>query len=364
MASRRALIDARDVSPLHRALRRALAPRLPTTPPLTLAAAATCLSLAACGDDTSGTGGGGGASSTTDAATTSSTTVAATTAASSGSGTGGDGSGGSGGGTPFDDRPFEVFVPSSYEEGTPMPLVVLLHGYTISGQIQEAYMAIEPLAEELGFLYVVPDGTEEDSAAANRFWNATDACCNFYGSTVDDSGYLRHIVDSTSAAYSVDPKRVHFMGHSNGGFMSYRMACEHADAIASIVSLAGATFADPADCAPSEPVAILQIHGTADATISYEGGTFGGSYPGAVETAEIWAAYDGCGETPTAGEDRDLDDGEGKEGDESTTLQWSDGCDPGGLAELWTIPEGAHAPSLSDTFSRQAIEWLLDHPKP
>jgi polyhydroxybutyrate depolymerase len=362
MAARRSLIDARPVShppsravPTVRATTRAL--------PLVLALG---LPLAACGDDTSGTGGGGGASSSTDAATTATSTAATTTTATTvASSTGTGGSGGSGeGGASFDDRPYEVFVPSSYEEGTPMPLVILLHGYTGSGLVQEGYFRIEPLAEELGFLYVVPDGTREDSADANRFWNATEACCNFYGSDVDDSGYLRHIIDTTSAAYSVDPKSVHFIGHSNGGFMSYRMACDHADAVASIASLAGATFADPADCVPSEPVAVLQIHGTADAVIEYEGGTFGGADPGAVETAEIWAAYDGCAVTSTPGDNRDLDDGAASDGEESTTLVWADECDPGGLAELWTIPDGSHVPNLSDTFSRQAIEWLLAHPKP
>lgn len=358
MAARLALSHARPVSPLpsRPAFRSALRRRaLALTLPLALATTA----LAACGDDSSGTGGGGGASGSTDAAaTTSATTTASTTGPSTG--TGGDGGGSGEGGAAFADRPYEVFAPSSYEEGTPIPLVILLHGYTASSLIQEGYMDIEPLAEELGFLYITPDGTEDEGG--DQFWNATDACCNFYGSDVDDSGYLRHIVDATSGEYSVDPRRVHFIGHSNGGFMSYRMACDHADAIASIVSLAGGTFADPADCAPSEPVAVLQIHGTADTTIEYEGGTVLGSYPGAVETAETWAAYDGCGETSTPGDNRDLD--VGIEGEESTTQAWDDGCDPGGLAELWTIPEGSHVPSLSDTFSRQAIEWLLDHPKP
>ena len=65
---------------------------------------------------------------------------------------------------------------------------------------------------------------------------------------------------------NVDPYRIYVAGHSNGGFMSYRLACTHADRIAAIVSLAGATFDTPADCSPTEPVAVLQIHGTADDT--------------------------------------------------------------------------------------------------
>ncbi len=357
MAARRALTHARAVSPTRVAALAPLAFSL----------------LLACGDDTSGSGGSGGAGATTtttstDAAsstTGSQTTTASGTGASTGDGGGSSGTGGAtgtGGGTGTEDRPYEVFVPSSYDASTPMPLIILLHGYTATAAIQEAYLRIEPLAEELGFLYIVPEGTV-DSTGEN-FWNATDACCNLDGSDVDDSGYLRAIVDETSARYAVDPLRVHFIGHSNGGFMSHRMACDHAVAVASIASLAGAQFADPADCQPSEPVAALQIHGTEDATIAYDGGVAFGTYPSAMETAETWAAKGGCSETPTELAARDLADGEGFDGEESGVLAWTDGCDPGGAAELWTIEGAGHVPSLSDTFSRQAVEWLLAHPKP
>ncbi|AUX39854.1 uncharacterized protein SOCE26_012490 [Sorangium cellulosum] len=251
-------------------------------------------------------------------------------------------------------------MPSSYEEGTPTPLVILLHGYTASGSLQEAYFALQPLAEERGFLYAHPDGTID--ADGNAFWNATDACCNFYGSEVDDSAYLRSVVEDIQARYTVDPKRIFFLGHSNGGFMSYRMACDHADLIAAVASLAGATFADPADCTPSEPVAALQIHGTADETVNYLGATFGAaSYPGALETAQQWAEIGGCDTDPTEGPTLDLDSG--LAGDETTTQAFT-GCDPGGHAELWSIEGGTHIPTLGPDFAPAVIDFLLAHPKP
>ena len=103
------------------------------------------------------------------------------------------------------------------------------------------------------------------------------------------------IIDAVKAKYSVDPKRVFVLGHSNGGFMSYRMACDHADTIAAIASLAGATFDDPSMCKPSEHVSVLQIHGTADQTIKYTGDQIiGHTYPGAEKSVATWAKYDGC----------------------------------------------------------------------
>ncbi|HSJ73774.1 MAG TPA: alpha/beta fold hydrolase [Miltoncostaeaceae bacterium] len=301
--------------------------------PLALLAALGCSS----GDDPGGTGGGGG-------------------------GTGGGGTGGGGGEVPpiGGDRPVEVFVPSGYQEGTPTPLVILLHGYTASGLVQELLFQVRPVAEARGFLYAHPDGTFD--AQGNRFWSATDACCNFYGSAVDDSAYLRRVVEEIQARFTVDPKRIYFLGHSNGAFMSFRMACDHADLIAAVAGLAGAMPADAADCAPSEPVAAAQIHGTADATILYDGGSLNEvPYPGALASAARWAEIGGCGATPTAGQAMDLD---GSVMGAETSTQVFGGCDPGGGAELWTIEGGGHVPGLTTAFAPAVLDFLFAHPKP
>ena len=166
-----------------------------------------------------------------------------------------------------------VHVPSSYSAAAPAPLIVLLHGYTSSGAGQDTYMQVSALKDAYGFILVAPDGTREDSGNRPRFWNASAACCNFAGSTVDDVAYLTGLIDAVKADYAVDDKRVYLFGHSNGGFMAYRMAHEHGDAIAAIASLAGADQSRPRP-EPPEPVHVLQIHGTADTAIPYEGGGF------------------------------------------------------------------------------------------
>src|SRR6185503_2165428 len=123
------------------------------------------------------------------------------------------------------DRPVTMHVPPSYQPGTPMPLVVMLHGYSATAEVEELYLGITAQADARGFLYAMPNGTTDPTG--EQFWNATDACCNLYGSTVDDSAYLSSVIDQVSAAYSVDKKRVFVVGHSNGGFMAHRMACDH-----------------------------------------------------------------------------------------------------------------------------------------
>lgn len=255
----------------------------------------------------------------------------------------------------------ELYVPPSYDPSLPAPLLVLLHGYGSNGAQQEAYMRFAPLADEFGFIFLNPNGTLDQ--LGNRFWNATDACCDFFGSGIDHSGQLRSLITTTQANFSIDSRRIWLVGHSNGGFMSYRMACEHADLVAAIASLAGASFFQTTDCVPSLPVHVLQMHGTNDTTILYNGGNIlGNPYPGAVGSVERWATYDGCSlNVDTSAPPLDLDSS--LPGAETSVARYTDACNGGGSAELWTIVGGSHVPNLSSQFSRTVVEWLYDHPK-
>ncbi|MEM7249339.1 MAG: PHB depolymerase family esterase [Acidobacteriota bacterium] len=258
--------------------------------------------------------------------------------------------------------PLTVHFPDDVSPDRPAGLLVMLHGYTASGSAQEAYFRLQGLAEEEGFVYVYPDGTS--NPLGHRFWNATDACCNFFGSSVDDVGYVVSIVEAICERLTIDPWRVHLLGHSNGGFMSYRLACERADVFASLTSLAGATFDNPDDCNPVGPVHVQQVHGTVDATILYPdiGELFGTPYPGAERTAELWADELGCFLTPDeSAPARDLDSV--LPGDESTQRLYEDGCRPASSARLWTIPGGSHAPAITDDFRYLVLDFARTHPK-
>jgi polyhydroxybutyrate depolymerase len=261
-----------------------------------------------------------------------------------------------------------VHVPASYDASRPAPLLILLHGYTSSGDEIDTYFDLAAAAERAGFVYAAPDGTKD--SRGNRFWNATDACCNFDRSTVDDVAYLTSVIAGIQGKLAIDPKRIAVAGHSNGGFMSYRMACDRADLVAGIVSLAGETFADPADCAPSEPVSVAQVQGTADEVIHFDGGgpltDVSRPYPGAEATAAAWAKNDGCGAKASAlngkiDVDRDLVDG--SDPAETTVQAWSD-CQAGSTVQLWTIPGGHHSPALTPAFADAVVGFLADHPKP
>lgn len=258
--------------------------------------------------------------------------------------------------------PVTVHLPAGYDPTVPAPLIVMLHGFGGSGPQVDAYFDLRSLQDAFGFLTCAPSGSVNGVGA--RFWNATDACCDFGNTNIDDSGYLRSLIEAIESAAAVDPRRIHVVGHSNGGFMTHRMACDHPDKIASIMSLAGATFADPLDCIGSGPVHVLQVHGTADNTILYNGGVLlGVPYPGAVATVQQWAMRNGCSLNNTV-QMQALDLDSGILGSESSITRFDGPCDQGGSSELWTIPGGAHSPALTSEFRAEVVRFLLEHPKP
>ena len=257
-------------------------------------------------------------------------------------------------------RAYSKFIPSSYSKDMSLPLVILLHGYGATGAMQESYMKFESVAETNKFILVYPDGTVDSSG--RRFWNATDACCDFLSDVADDV-YLLSILKEMESSYSIDAKRIYFVGHSNGGFMSYRMACKYPDRVAAIASLAGASYFKTTDCGAKSSVSVLQVHGTKDETILYEGGQIlGTSYPGAVASASQWATFNQCTQNAATRSSKfDLEPN--ITGDETSVTAWTN-CQNSSEVELWTMESGAHIPTLRSTFATKIWEFFAAHPKP
>jgi len=252
------------------------------------------------------------------------------------------------------DRPAEVLGPEGWTGDEALPVVFVLHGFGADALIQETLVfRFGNRIESDRFLLVLPNGTEDLDGA--QFWNATDSCCNFYGSDVDDVGYLMGLLDELEASYAIDSDRVYFTGHSNGGFMSFRMACEHPERIAGIMPLAGSTWLDPDDCASGAPVSVLDVHGTADTSVLYAGED---DHPSAPDAAARWAERAGCDiSAAELGESLDLING--VPGAETTVIEYRTGCEGGKAVDLWTLEEVGHVPIFSDAFADRVIPWLL-----
>ncbi len=253
------------------------------------------------------------------------------------------------------DRPAAVNVPSDYDPDVAWPVVVLLHGYAVNGFIQDVYLGVSAQVDPLGFIQIIPEGTVDSQG--NQFWDGA-GCCNFDGAQVDDVSYLLGLLDEAIERFHVDEDRVYLFGHSNGGFMSYRLACEAAERIAGIGVLAGGTWVTPALCSPSAPVSVLHIHGTLDTTIEYAGDFW---FAGAQAATAQWVGHDGCDLVGAGGGPIDYD--QDVLGAETSTLSWGD-CEAGSRVSLWTLAGSGHVPVVQETFTHDALSWLLETSKP
>ncbi|MYC93147.1 MAG: hypothetical protein F4X15_16930 [Gemmatimonadetes bacterium] len=255
-------------------------------------------------------------------------------------------------------RPATMIRPLDYAAGTPLPIVIALHGFTSNAADTDRYFGLSRRIDTDDIALILPNGTRNPDGLS--FWNATDFCCDGYGSGVDDVGYLNSLVEE--AGQHIVPDGVYLVGLSNGAFMSHRMACESMPGLRAIASVAGTTFDDPEVCEGAGPLSVLHIHGTADEVIRYGGGSgLGGTrYPGARETVERWAARAGCDLDASESLSR-LDLDRFLEGAETTRRRYGEGCADGIRVELWTIQAGPHVPAFDpDDIGRRLIAWFLE----
>ena len=251
-----------------------------------------------------------------------------------------------------DDRPSGVAIPSDYDPNTTYPMILVLHGRGANGSVQAAYFGLTDLVDTKQFIMVFPDGTP--NAGNLRVWNGAGCCTD--EDSPDDVAYLSGLIEEALQTYNVDPKRVYLMGHSNGGFMSFRLGCEASGLFTAMMSLAGSTYEDPADCMPgTPPVSVLVVHGTADGTVPYEENA---SFPGAVEVAGRSAASAGCDPTMTTSLGT-TDYLEAVPGEETEKVAYSTGCEEGLAVELWTMNDGVHIPFLGSQFADDVTDWLF-----
>ena len=252
-------------------------------------------------------------------------------------------------------RPAKVYVPKAHTPKKKWPLLLLLHGFTASGGLQNFYMGISNQVNKQGVILVTPDGKKDK--AGLQYWNATPACCDFGNSGVDDVAYLTSLIDEAVATYNADPKRVYMLGHSNGGFMAYRMACDRADKVTAIASLAGATFLKDGKCKPSQAVNVLQIHGTLDPVVGYLGGNFFGKvFPGAEESVAKWRKLNDCDGPPSNAGKVSYD--YKVFGNETSRTLWKD-CKQGVEVGLWKMSFSTHVPVFTGAFQKDVVAYLL-----
>jgi polyhydroxybutyrate depolymerase len=227
-------------------------------------------------------------------------------------------------------RQYKVHVPPSYDPKVPTPLVFCIHGlgqdallFCVTGT------SMDKKSDEAGFVLVMPNGY-------NNSWNAGTCCGDASDQMLDDVGLFRAIYAEVGKHVNVDLDRVYATGLSNGGYMSYRLACEAADIFTAVAPGAGAvgindigggtnTMSDFTKCSPSRPISVLDMHGTDDPLIPYELQK---------KSLDLMAMNNGCGTTTSPAT-------QPKSGGDTTCVSY-DGCPKGIVLTGCTVQGGGH----------------------
>jgi polyhydroxybutyrate depolymerase len=193
-----------------------------------------------------------------------------------------------------ENRTYLLYVPKSYDPSRPAPLVITIHGFAQWPAHQMNISRWNELAEEYGFIVVYPGGTRFP-----KRWRI-GALPGSRNDPSADIQFLSDLIDRLESDFNIDPSRIYANGLSNGGGMSFVLACALSDRIAAVGIVAGALPVSWENCQPARPVPVMMLHGTDDPIVPYYGGTFRreGSFPAIPERTAALAQRNSCQETP------------------------------------------------------------------
>lgn len=235
------------------------------------------------------------------------------------------------------ERDFIVHVPQTYRAERPVPLVLALHGGGGSMQVMardRLYGLIER-SEASGWIVAFPNGYSRLPGGRFATWNAGICCGGARDSGSDDVGFLRAVVADVQRRLAIDPRRVFAAGMSNGGMMSYRLACEASDLFRAVASVAGTD--GTTDCRPGRPVPVFHIHAKDDDRVLFNGGSGSASdthadFVSVPATVDKWTRLDACtGPTQTVLQRPGV------------TCEVRSGCAGGAEVRLCVTDTGGHA---------------------
>ncbi|MFR9731663.1 alpha/beta hydrolase family esterase [Saccharopolyspora sp. MS10] len=248
-------------------------------------------------------------------------------------------------------REYLVHLPEDYDSRHPLPVVLSFHGHGRTAEYQEE---LSRFSEE-DAIAVYPQGligTDGKSA-----WQGAP-----YSADADDVRFTEDLLDRVRADFCTDQDRIYAAGKSNGGGFTNVLACRLGDRIAAFAPVAGAYYPQSGECSPDEPVPMISFHGTADATIPYEGNPTKG-LPAIPDWLDGWAERDRCDSDPVTEHP----------GNRVTRQEWTDCAGRGELVHYRIDELGHDWPSRSsnpDSDEPTVIdatpliwEFFQDHPK-
>jgi polyhydroxybutyrate depolymerase len=168
-------------------------------------------------------------------------------------------------------RKYYINIPTTYSSDIAAPLILGFHGLGGSAAVFRESSKIDIYAEERGMIAVFPVGYGPEYGV-EASWNAGLCCGLANANELDDIILISKIIDSVSDKYNIDETRIWAVGFSNGGMLSYQLACELSNKITAI----GVGAASPMGktCDANKPVSIIHLHGAADVKVLFNGSGF------------------------------------------------------------------------------------------
>jgi polyhydroxybutyrate depolymerase len=244
-------------------------------------------------------------------------------------------------------REYILHVPPGVDLSQAVPAVLVFHDYGTAPADMPAETGFNAVADKNGFLVVYPKGT--GSSESDRAWNTGICCGDALANNVDDPAFVQVLLKDLGTVAKLDSKRIYAAGSSNGGVLTYQLACKMSDTFAAVAPVAAQLLAEDT-CQPQQPVAVLHVHGSNDDTIDISD---------AQRSITTWAQLDGCTGQPQVDQPA---------AQLEHTVYAS--CKAGTAVELYTVSNGGHEwPSdsvlpASQTWSGVIWAFFAAHPKP
>lgn len=241
------------------------------------------------------------------------------------------------------ERTYQVYLPNNFNESSPAPLVLALHGGGGTGANFEDDVSAGTLttaAEARGVILVMPDGLD-------KRWN--DGRTEIFGndSMYDDVGFISTLIEEMIENYGVDSNRVYATGISNGGFMSMRLAMDLSNKITAVAPVTAQITEANLLKVPEFPISIMIVNGEDDPLVPYNGGCIAvplttecsrGEVLSTQETIEKFISYNQCG---NSSETEPLIDTIPNDGT-SVEITTYNGCEQGTQVVLVKVIGGGH----------------------
>lgn len=189
------------------------------------------------------------------------------------------------------DRSYLLHIPTGYKDTVEQPLVLNFHGHGSTALQQQYRTGFSHLADAYDVIVAYPQGASGPDHHTG--WDTGPHRNPHTNDVLFVSNLLTHLQES----WCINPQRIYATGFSNGGGMTYVLACKLADRFAAFASVSGSYPAVPGGCNPARPVPFMELHGTADKTVPYNGSPAKG-YPAVTQWLQQWAQHDGCNSNP------------------------------------------------------------------